>query len=150
MISSYIDPDTPDMTSIFSDITADILLVKNTLGQAYIPSLAINSIGNWMLEQGYMVKASNPNTLVMGCAAVNPSTTPISLTAGWAIIAYLRTSGMDAALALSDITDSVLIVKNVTGTSYIPSLGINTIGDMLPGQGYKIKMSGTAILHYPE
>ena len=57
---------------------------------------------------------------------------------------------MDAAVALDGISSDVLIVKDINGASYIPSFGINSIGDLQPGQGYKIKMANSATLTYPD
>jgi len=150
MISSYINPDSLDVLNIISDISADIILMKNGAGQATIPSLAINAIGNWNTSEGYKVKAANAATLTIGCEQIDPTTHPISLSAGWSIISYLRTSAMDAITALNSINSAdILIVKNSAGKSYIPAFLINTIGDMEPGQGYKIKLANPATLTYP-
>ena len=149
MISSYVAPNEPDMLDVVSNIASDVLLVKNSLGDAAIPSLEINAIGDWMVEEGYKLKAADATTLVIGCEQVDPTTTPISVPSGWSIIAYLRTSDMDVATALSTIAGDILLVKDVYGNSYIPSLNINTIGDMTPGQGYKVKMANAVTLTYP-
>ena len=149
IISSYINPTDPDMQDIFSNISGDILLVKNDAGQTFIPSLGINSIGTWMVEQGYMVKTINSTTLNIGCDEVNPTVTPISLNAGWNIIAYLRTTPMAINNALGTVLSDVLLVKDGYGNSYIPILGINGIGNMQPGQGYKIKLNNATSLTYP-
>ena len=149
MISTYINPDSADMLAVLNAIASDILLAKNGQGQAVIPSLGINAIGNWNVLEGYKIKTSNATTLVIGCQQVNPLTTPIALSPGWSIIAYLRTTPMDIVATLSNIDSNILLVKDNGGNTYLPSFGINTIGDMIPGQGYKIKMSASDILTYP-
>ena len=149
MISAYIQPHQPDMLDILDSISTFILLIKNGAGQTAIPSLSINSIGNWNVTEGYKVKSSSATTLLMGCQQAYPGNTPIPLNQGWSLISYLRTSDMDISAALSPILANVLIVKNGSGGSFIPSFGINTIGNMQPGQGYKVKMSNAANLTYP-
>ena len=149
MISSYINPDEPDMAAVFHNINDDILLVKNTLGETYIPAFAINLIGDWEVTEGYSVKASMNTALNMGCTPVDPLTTPVLLNTGWNIFAYLRTSNMDIAAALVSIEGDILLVKDVLGRTFIPSFGINTIGDMESGQGYKAKMANSVVLTYP-
>ena len=149
MISSYIDSDKPNMADVFSDILSSVLIVKDGDGQAYIPSFGINAIGNWNVEKGYKAKTSNAVTLTMGCEQVDPINTPISLSAGWDIISFLRTSALDVPTAVSSILPNLIIIKDGNGKAYIPSFGINTIGDMVPGQGYKIKMSAADTLVYP-
>ena len=149
MISSYIIPDEPDMLDVIDSIASDIFIVKDALGNTAIPSLGINVIGNWEVEQGYKLKAVNVSTLTVGCTAVDPSATPISLSIGWNMIAYLRTTNMNITTALNGIVGDVLLVKDVNGNTYIPNFGINNIGSMKPGQGYKVKMSNPAVLTYP-
>lgn len=148
MISGYIIPDDADMTDVFQSIVSDIIIAKNNSGQAFIPSMNINTIGDWDFKTGYKVKASAASTLTLGCTPANPSD-PISLNSGWSIIAYLRSAPMDIAAALSSLGSNLILVKNNIGQAYIPSLNINTIGDMLPGQGYQIKMAAPGTLTYP-
>ena len=149
MISSYIIPVDPDMMAVISDIQSDILLVKDYLGQTAIPILSLNSIGNWNVTHGYKVKASAPVTLTIGCQQANPLTTPIPVSTGWSIISYLRNTSMDIATALGSINAELLISKDAEGNVYLPSIGINTIGNMIPGQGYKVKVTNSTVLTYP-
>jgi len=148
MISSYVIPDAPNMTNVFQEIVSKIILVKNNAGLSYIPSLNINSIGNWDYKQGYKVKTNSTATLQLGCTKANPSS-PISLSTGWNMISYLRPSPISISAALSSVSGSIIMVKNNAGQSYIPSLGVNTIVNMQPGQGYQIKMSAPATLVFP-
>jgi len=148
MVSTYITPDTPDVLSMVSAISTDILLVKNGQGLAAIPAFAINSIGDWNVLEGYKIKSSNVTTLVVGCQQVDPVANAIILPPGWSIIAYLRTTPLDAAAALAGIAANALLVKNSLGSAYIPAFGINTIGDLMPGQGYQVKMNGLDTLTY--
>lgn len=150
LISSYINPYESAMESIFSEIATDIILVKNNGGQAYIPSLGINEINGWEIEQGYKLKAGISTSLELGCNIADPFTTAISLPVGWSTISYLRTTGMDVVTALSGIADSLLLIKDNPGASYIPAFGINTLGNLQPGQGYKVKMFHPATLIYPD
>lgn len=145
IISSYIVPEIALMDSVFSDIQSDIILVKNRFGQAYIPSFGTNTIGNWDVTQGYQVKAWN-NTLLTVCGSKADAS--INLSAGWSIISYLKEVPESAESVLQSISDDVNILKDVDGNSYIPSLEINTIGDMVPGQGYKVYLSNPTTLHY--
>lgn len=149
MISSYINPDNADMNSVFSAIVSDILLVKNTPGETLIPAFGINQIGDWKIREGYKVKAANATTLTMGCELIDPASVPISLAAGWNMIAYLRSTAMDVSLALNGIEDDIILVKNNLGQTFIPNFGINLIGNMQPGQGYKVKMGNATTLTYP-
>ena len=148
MISSFIAPDQSDILGIIDNIDSDVLIIKNGSGAVTIPSLGINTIGNWNFTEGYKIKSLSNTALTIGCQLVD-ATTPVLLSAGWSIIAYLRTSPMDITTALNSITGNLLIVKDAYGNSYIPHLSINTIGNMQPGHGYQVKMSVNGMLIYP-
>ena len=68
---------------------------------------------------------------------------------GWNMISYLRSTPMDISIALSSLGSNIILVKNNSGQTYIPSLSINTIGNMVSGQGYQVKMAAPGILVYP-
>ena len=150
LISSFIVPQDLDMPSIFGSIVSDIIIVKNGTGNSYVPAFGINTIGDWVIEEAYKTKAVNTTLLEIAGPLVDPEMTPLTLSAGWSLMAYLRTSPMDAIAVFNGIVSDVLLVKDVNGASYIPGFGINTIGDLQPGQGYKIKMANAATLIYPD
>lgn len=56
---------------------------------------------------------------------------------------------MSIVTALEDIEDYLLIVKNGNGDIYFPSLSLNTIGNIVHGNGYQIYMTGSRTLTYP-
>jgi hypothetical protein len=66
-------------------------------------------------------------------------------------ISYLRNAELNATTALATLTDrnTLLIAKDNNGKIYVPSFNINTIGNLLPGQGYQMYISGTDTLIYP-
>ena len=69
-------------------------------------------------------------------------TSPIllNLNSSWNMIGYPLLEAQDAVVCFSPITDSIQIVKNNDGVVYWPSFGFNGIGDLIPGQGYQVKM----------
>ncbi|MDB2622641.1 hypothetical protein N9Y06_04985 [Flavobacteriales bacterium] len=70
----------------------------------------------------------------------NPPVT-LDLLSGWNIIGYSCIESKDALDVLSPISDKILLAKNNAGSVYMPEFGFNGIGDLLPNQGYQIKMS---------
>ena len=42
----------------------------------------------------------------------------------------------------------MVIIKDAEGSAYLTDYGFNGIGDLLPGNGYQIKMSSTNTLLY--
>jgi photosystem II stability/assembly factor-like uncharacterized protein len=151
MISSNVEPDDKSMEAVFNNIVDDILIVKNGQGKIYVPSFTINTIGDWVIEEGYQVYATSNVTLQIEGDEVVPENTPISTSIGWNMLAYLRNSSQDATVALASLTneDNLLIAKNGQGKIYVPSFAINTIGNMIPTQGYQMYVTAIDELLYP-
>ena len=68
------------------------------------------------------------------------------------MISYLRTEEADASSVLAGLnqTENLLIAKNAMGLAYLPEFNFNGIGDMVPGQGYQIKLVEADTLVYLE
>ena len=149
LISSYIEPDTPNLESVFDSIASHIYIVKNGLGVVYWPAFNLNMIGNWNNLHGYQVKTNTTDTLVMVGTQLMPESTPMPLPSGWSMIAYLRSNPGNVELMTSNISTNTILIKNYLGQVYWLAFNLNMLGDMLPGQGYKIKMLNADTLVYP-
>jgi len=148
-ISSNVIPESPEMPDVFSGISSNTILVKNGLGEIYSPVFGINNIGNWDINDGYLVYMNSSNSLNIFGANIIPENTPINLVSGWNLISYLRAAPMDAALAFSNILPYLVLAKNNNGDIFSPQFGLNNIGNLLTGQGYWLYMSAPAVLVYP-
>jgi hypothetical protein len=62
---------------------------------------------------------------------------------------YLRDNPMNLVQALAPIQSQITIVKNCVGTAYLPEWDYNGIGDLLPGEGYQIKLISSISFSYP-
>ncbi len=149
MISSYLNPANTDIVEIYAPIVSDVKLVKNGVGQMYDPAFNINTIVNWYYADAYLVNMLNDNTLTITGAKITPEITPLFLNNGWNLTAYLRDNPMSPLTALANISSNLVLAKNNVGGLYVPAFGINTIGNMQPGEGYYMYLSGNNILTYP-
>jgi hypothetical protein len=71
----------------------------------------------------------------------------IVLHAGWNIMStYMIPVHPDVQVVFSNIEPWMVIVKDGYGNVYWPVWSVNTIGDMVLGTGYKVKMSSTKTL----
>lgn len=148
-ISSFVNPLNPNMLTIFSGVANQIRLIKNSFGQICVPAWGINQIGNWNVLSGYQINVvENCNLLISG-TLVEPDITPIQLFQGWYLVSYLLYSPMNPSIALQSISGSIICAKDGLGNLYFPAFGINTIGNMQPGQGYWLFMNAPAVLTYP-
>jgi hypothetical protein len=64
----------------------------------------------------------------------------IDLIGGWNMIGYTRLEPQDVVATFADITNNILYMKNNSGNAYMPEYGFNGIGDLIPGQGYQLKL----------
>ena len=80
---------------------------------------------------------------------VNYAATPIALSAGWNTIAYLPQTPDTIEHALAGIDSLAVLVKNNSGHTFWPRLGIDGIYVMQVGEGYKVLMTAAAALTYP-
>jgi len=151
LISTYINPKDDRIISIFDEIKDDIVIVKNNMGQVYIPMYDIDDIGIWNLLEGYQAYTATSSIIVISGNKVKPESTPINMRNGWNIISYLRDLPHDIEDALKTLTDenALVIAKNNEGKVYMPEYDINDIGNMVPGQGYQVYLNKAATLLYP-
>ena len=77
------------------------------------------------------------NSQLVSCSA------PISLdlAIGWNLIGYDRKQPQNLVACFQDVLDIILVVKNNSGETYFPEFNFNGIGDLIPGQGYQLKVS---------
>jgi GH18 family chitinase len=149
IISSYIELQYTQLDSVFKSVVSDVVILKNGAGKSFIPSVPVNTIGSWVNTEGYQIKLRNPRTIQVSGLKIIPESTHISVPRGWSIMAYVRDNEMSIVTALSSIAGDIIIVKDQDGKTYIPSVPVNTIGNMKPGQGYQIRMSNAHIFTYP-
>lgn len=79
---------------------------------------------------------------IVSLSAITSETQEIDLVPGFNTIStYIDPFDPNFGSVLSDIVSYVVIVKDGHGQVYWPQHGVNTIGDMTIGEGYKIKMN---------
>ena len=150
IVSTYIDPENSLIEVLFNPILDDLVIVKDYLGNAYLPEWSFNGIGNAQIGHGYYVKTTVFTSLTFYGAYLTPEENPITISSGWNIIGYLRTtpSPLDEIFESLVASDLIVIIKDYLGAAYLPEFDFNGIGDLNPGQGYQIKTNGDCILQY--
>ena len=148
-ISTYIIPFSPDIADVLADVVANVIIVKNDLGQAYWPVYSVNLIGDIISGRGYQIKMNASSSIIVEGTAVIPELSPIPIPQDFSILGYLRSTSAPIADMLSPIVSNIVIVKNSNAAVYWPLWGVDDIGNMIPGEGYQIKMSNADTLIYP-
>ena len=149
MVSSYLQPENTDLSILLADIASDLVLMKNGSGEVYWPEMGDNTIVNWEIADGYQMYVANSATLTITGTMVDAVTNPIVLPAGWSLVSYFGDISQPVEQAMSTIEDELVLVKNGQGDVFWPALGVNGIGSLQPGQGYKVYLANPANLTYP-
>ena len=146
--STYVSPTDPSIDVVLNSIEENIIIVKNNLGETYLPEWNYNAIGNLNNAQGYQIKVSTTSILTIEGALIAPESHAIPIAEGWNTIAYLRSVSADASLVLEGIANQLTIVKDYLGDTYIPQWNFNGIGQLEPGQGYFLRSNAAVALNY--
>jgi uncharacterized protein (TIGR02145 family) len=153
-ISSNITTPDPDMMVLIEDILNDNLdFIRNSEGQTLrkIGSNWVNGIGDWIIEEGYLVKMFNEDSFTMEGVLIDP-TTPIPVETGFQFVSFLPDTSIDALFAFETIIgDELDFIRNTNGQT-LRKIGpnwVNGIGDCQPQEGYLVKMFSDDILIYP-
>lgn len=148
LVSTAIVPDAPAMDSVFAGLQSEIAVVENEVGERYRPDENLNEIGQWNSEETYRVDAKSEITLVIeGDSLGSPS---IPLEEGWNWVPYYLSSPLPVEEAVSSIAEDLVLVKDETGRAYSADKGIEVLEKMEPGEGYKIHVSQSTTLTYPD
>ncbi|MEA3444067.1 MAG: hypothetical protein U9R19_05005 [Bacteroidota bacterium] len=149
IFSTYIEPFEPNIDSVISGIINNVIIVKDAYGNVFWPQYSVNMIDDIIIGDGYQIKMSAIDTLLVTGLSVQPENIVINIPACWSILGYLRKTPAPISIMLSPIISELILVKNSTGNTYWQQFGINNIGDMIPGQGYQIRMNSTQSYTYP-
>jgi photosystem II stability/assembly factor-like uncharacterized protein len=149
MISTYLDIVDDNIDMVCSDIEANMYIFKDDEARVYIPEEDVNTLNTWDYDKGYVVYMRNTDTLRVWGYYKNPANFPITLQSmKWYIIPYLLRTQQPIATALNSLAGDILVLKNNDGEVYYPNYGVDQIGMMVPGEGYKIICDTTETLVY--
>ena len=148
--SSYMLTENMQLNVVLTPINDKVIIVKNSSGNAYLPDWDYNGIGDMQVGQGYYIKTNQSTSLEICGEYQLPEENSIELNAGWNIIGYLRLEPANIADVFGEITDNdnLIVAKDYTGNAYLPEWNYNGIGDVIPGEGYQIKVVVSDSLHF--
>jgi hypothetical protein len=140
-ISSYINPDNPDFNTLLYPLTYPLIILSNFNG-VYWPGGNTYTIENWDIYSGYVIKSEWDTQLPFCGEEIQDK--KVVLYQGWNLMPVLSSAEHDIELLFEGI-EEVLLVKEVAGTGiYWKEFGINTIGNVIPGKAYYVKMTAEA------
>ncbi|MBI9036956.1 MAG: SBBP repeat-containing protein [Bacteroidales bacterium] len=153
-VSSRINVENPDMLIVLEDILNENLdFVRNSQGQTLrkIGPNWVNGIGDWIVDEGYLVKMFADDSFTIMGTPVNPST-PVPVAFGFQFVSYFPENPMNALDAFATIIgDDLDFIRNSQGQT-LRKIGpnwVNGIVDCQPGEGYLVKMFADGEIIYP-
>ena len=148
-ISSNIIPTDSTLTTIFSPVIDDVIIVKNGKGEVFWPEFDIDQITNWQIADGYQVKMKNEGEIII--SGIDASNEDISITLlenTWHLISYFGVADLSPELAFLNILSDLNMVKDGNGKVFWPDFNVDQIKGMKIGEGYWIHNSAAAIFNY--
>ena len=149
LIALTVSPGSSDLQQLLRDISG-LVLVKNVAGQHYVPAYSVNDLSAWDVTDAYEVLVASDATLAVEGTPLAPGEVPIELSSGWNLLPYFLDTPRALESALAPILDKITYAQDAAGGIYDPAAGIDTIGDLIPGQGYRVHLSDAAVLIYAE
>ena len=139
LISTNRVPESLAASDIFGAVM-NLEIVYQDDGSIYIPPpMNIDTIGDLTLTEGYQIFCSAGSYLTIEGTMVDPNIEYDISGRRWNWLGYPFNVEVPLTVALSDILPEIVIVMTDDGRFYLPPpLGINTIGNMIPGEGYMI------------
>ena len=122
--------DAADLAAVDAQNELDETIANSNEAQADATTLLNNTISNFdVLELNYQYEIEGLSAPIL-----------IDIIEGWNIIGYTNSNNQDIVATLEDISDHISIVKDNNANVYWPEFGFNGIGDLIPGQGYQLKI----------
>ena len=147
MFSLNVIPEMPLMDDIFGE---QFLLVSNDSGEFYVPSYGVDQIISADIADGYRGFLAGPNAIVLEIVG-----TPVGIQDCLTLhqfminlIPYYPSEPLPASEVFGPYDDSILIAGNDSGQFYVPSMGVNTMPMMYPGEAYAVFLMGNQPLEF--
>jgi hypothetical protein len=147
LVSSHYQPPNTDFGSVVAGLD-NLVIAKSESGNTYIPAEGIDDIETWKADEAYQIYVGTAQTLRVGGSPLD-RTASIQLEAGWNLVPYYPTDRLDVATAFGDLGSALVMVKDYAGNTYLPAFGIDEIGTLEPGSGYKVYVAARTSFSYP-
>ena len=151
LVSFNLLPRYPNASEVFGGPDG-LQIVYNDDGGVFIPGYNINTIGDINFLDGFYLYGDQSTTIAYEGTFINEEDWEITVApAKWNYISVLSQDPVAVTDVFAGLETEVNIVQSASGDSWIPDQGINTIGDLEPGMGYKIALAvDTAVIFsYP-
>lgn len=147
-VSTYLTPEPLQVSEILIPIQDNLIIFQNMDGY-YWPENGVNTLGDWDINSGYMIKLSAPDTLqINGIELLDNS---IHLNNGWNILPVKSPCEVEVSFIAAQLGTNLQMVKQIAGTKvYWPEKSVETLQIFVPGRAYLIKVDQGAFVTFPD
>jgi hypothetical protein len=149
-ISSYLQPDIPDMDSVFEAVLENVSVVSDQY-DIFWPLQNINTLVDWSVLKGYKIKMNAADTLIISGKIQYPSSS-FYIPGGWSYLPVNSVCPVEAADIFKKDSSNIFMIKEIAGWRvYWPDQGVFSLEWLMPGEAYEILKEGTDSLEisYP-
>jgi hypothetical protein len=137
------------MDSLLQDLGSNLVVLSDIAGHYVWPAQGANQIQHWDPLQAYQIKVNQADLLDLAGLEIVPEALPVAVPAGWNLIAYPRITDLVVAGTLEGIFPTMVLAQAGDGTQYWPAEDVNTLGVLLPGEGYKLFLAAADTIVWP-
>jgi hypothetical protein len=143
-ISTYIIPNDPDVEMMFEPVLNELVMIYNQTGM-YWPGQNINTLGDWNVYSGYIIKVLNNVNLSITGLEVMPR--HVMIKPGWNLIPVFST--IPADILFGSLPGFVVAKGIATGEILWPEFNIQTLEYLNVGKSYLIYSTQPGIIIFP-
>jgi hypothetical protein len=151
-ISLPVEPETNNLTIIFEEILDQLAFIKDLNGKFLrkIGSQWINNIGDWTIENGYLIKMNDNASLTINGNLISTDVS-IVLHEGYSIVPYYG-QNQTALTAFSPIMDHLEFARDSKGKMLrkIGTTWVDNIGQIQEGDACLLKMNDQSALQFSQ
>ena len=148
---------------LFLDRLGDnMIIMKNYQGNAFLPQFNFNGIGNLTNGWAYQIKVEETQTISFTGKKLiheqNPNDIMVSVVegmhinfpGGWFMVGMVLDTPKDMAEVFAPFVNAGIFIigKDNLGAAFLPAWFFNGVGDMIPGQGYQVKLTEPGTLAF--
>ncbi len=142
-LSSYFVPDDINIENMFSPVVNDLIILYNFNGM-YWPAQNLNTLVNWDVYSGYVVKMNNDVSLTLAGQDITNKT--VNLDAGWNLIPVFSQA---SSVSLLGGLPGFMVAKGVANAEvYWPAYNINTMPYLNVGKAYYVYTTQAGSITY--
>lgn len=147
-MSTYLIPTDAAVENMFAPVVNELTILRN-LSSLYWPDEALNTIGNWDNNSGYVLKVTKDFEFEVHGEAYAGS--EVSIPVGWSYLPIVSRCPVTVMDMFGDNLDDVIIIQELIGVKvFWPDQGIYTLQTMKPGKAYNVKMANPGLVSFPE